>query len=192
MDAEQLSRELVAAILEVVRRFPPAAPEVSGAPNKERSPTVADIKSAVCEHFGLPLIEMTSERQSPRVVRPRQIAMFLALELTPHSMPAIGLQFGGRDRTTVRHAKLVVERELASDLVLAGDLAALRSTLRPPLVTASEAARQLRVHPAQITRGVKSGLFRNYGGPGWPLINVTEARLARERWVRGGRQSRAN
>jgi chromosomal replication initiator protein len=66
--------------------------------------TVADIKSATCQLFGLTHDELVSSSRSTRVSMPRQLAMYLARELTDESLPAIGRHFGGRDHTTVMHA----------------------------------------------------------------------------------------
>jgi hypothetical protein len=65
---------------------------------------VARIQKTVAEYYGIPLIEMTSARRSRVVARPRQVAMYLARELTRHSLPVIGKLFGDRDHTTVIHA----------------------------------------------------------------------------------------
>jgi chromosomal replication initiator protein len=66
--------------------------------------TVAEIQAATCEHFGISPDELLSTARVARVARPRQLAMYLARELTGESLPAIGRQFGGRDHTTVLHA----------------------------------------------------------------------------------------
>lgn len=79
------------------------------------SPRVLDIQRAVCAHFDIALLEMSSQRRSRCLARPRQIAMYLSRQLTPHSLPAIGRMFGGRDHSTVIHAVHQVERLRASD-----------------------------------------------------------------------------
>ncbi len=58
----------------------------------------------VAEYFQLRVADLLSKRRSRSVARPRQVAMFLAKELTEHSLPEIGDAFGGRDHTTVLHA----------------------------------------------------------------------------------------
>jgi chromosomal replication initiator protein len=67
-------------------------------------PSIGDIKTAACRYFGLTPEELLSPSRTPRVAWPRQIAMYLARELTDESLPAIGRQFGGRDHTTVLYA----------------------------------------------------------------------------------------
>jgi chromosomal replication initiator protein len=69
-----------------------------------RKRSVGDIQAAACAHFDVSLQELLSSSRALRVAWPRQLAMYLARELTTESLPAIGRQFGGRDHTTVLHA----------------------------------------------------------------------------------------
>lgn len=62
------------------------------------------IKCEVCARFDVPLREMQSRRRARVLARPRQLAMALAYELTPLSLPKVGELFGDRDHTTVLHA----------------------------------------------------------------------------------------
>ncbi|HTZ65149.1 MAG TPA: chromosomal replication initiator protein DnaA [Solirubrobacteraceae bacterium] len=66
--------------------------------------SLADITAAACRHFDLSPAELVSSSRAPRIAWPRQVAMYLARELTASSLPAIGRHFGGRDHTTVMHA----------------------------------------------------------------------------------------
>lgn len=91
--------------------------------------TIARIQEEVARYFSIPLSEMTSARRSRDVARPRQIAMFLARELTPKSLPDIGRRFGGRDHTTVMHAIRVVEALLFDDHEIGEATDYLRSRL---------------------------------------------------------------
>jgi chromosomal replication initiator protein len=77
--------------------------------------TVADIKAATCQLFGLTHDELVSPSRSSRVSMPRQLAMYLARELTDESLPAIGRHFGGRDHTTVMHACRRTSARIQSD-----------------------------------------------------------------------------
>ena len=77
--------------------------------------TVAEIQAATCEHFGISPDELLSSARVARVAKPRQLAMYLARELTGESLPAIGRQFGGRDHTTVLHAWRRTSARLADD-----------------------------------------------------------------------------
>ncbi|MCK5901579.1 MAG: chromosomal replication initiator protein DnaA [Cocleimonas sp.] len=72
--------------------------------------TIEHIKRAVAQHYNLRVSDLNSPRRTRSVARPRQIAMALSKDLTRHSYPEIGQNFGGRDHTTVMHAcKKVVE-----------------------------------------------------------------------------------
>jgi hypothetical protein len=79
---------------------------------------IRDIAQVVCKFYGVSMHEVTSPRRHPQVVRPRQVAMYLARELTLHSLPTIGRAIGARDHTTVLHAvkKITEEREKNSQL----------------------------------------------------------------------------
>ena len=74
-------------------------------PHKTPQPrSLAEIQAAACHHFDLSPEELVSPSRTARVIWPRQVAMYLARELTGESLPAIGRHFGGRDHTTVLHA----------------------------------------------------------------------------------------
>ena len=75
--------------------------------------TLDNIQKTVAEYFRIRVSDLHSARRSRTVTRPRQVAMYLAKELTSHSLPEIGNAFGGRDHTTVLHAcrKIVELRE---------------------------------------------------------------------------------
>jgi chromosomal replication initiator protein len=72
--------------------------------------TIDEIQRRVSDHFKIRQAEMVSARRAREVARPRQIAMYLAKQLTPRSLPEIGRKFGGRDHTTVIHAVRQIER----------------------------------------------------------------------------------
>ncbi len=91
--------------------------------------SVAHIQQTVVAHFGIRDIEMVSRRRARRVARPRQIAMTLAYELTPHSLPEIGRQFGDRDHTTVMHAIKTIEHLCRVDAALKQDVETIRAQL---------------------------------------------------------------
>lgn len=94
-------------------------------------PSIDDIAAATCERYGLTLTELTSSSRSPRVAWPRQVAMYLARELTDQSLPAIGRQFGGRDHTTVLYACRRAASRIASDASTRQVVDDLLTTLRP-------------------------------------------------------------
>jgi len=96
----------------------------------ERRVTIDEIQKKVAEHFNIKMAEMTSTRRARIVARPRQVAMYLAKQLTPRSLPEIGRKFGGRDHTTVMHAVRKIEELIASDRALAEDVELLRRMLQ--------------------------------------------------------------
>ena len=73
-------------------------------PTGRRVRTVEEIQTATCEHFKISPAELLSSSRTQRLAWPRQLAMYLARELTGESLPSIGRHFGGRDHTTVMHA----------------------------------------------------------------------------------------
>ena len=73
---------------------------------------------------------LLSSRRTANVVRPRQIAMYLAKTLTLRSLPEIGRRFGGRDHTTVLHAVRKIESLVGNDNVLAEEIELLKRLLQ--------------------------------------------------------------
>ncbi len=81
----------------------------------ERRVTIEEIQRKVAEQWSIRLTDMTSARRSRAVARPRQVAMYLAKQLTSRSLPEIGKKFGNRDHTTVMHAVARVTELMAQD-----------------------------------------------------------------------------
>lgn len=77
--------------------------------------TIPDIQQAVSTYYRLRVEDLKSKKRTKTVALPRQIAMFLAREMTDYSLPKIGEDFGGRDHTTVIHAHEKIKRTLHSD-----------------------------------------------------------------------------
>ncbi|MFW5833194.1 MAG: chromosomal replication initiator protein DnaA [Pseudomonadota bacterium] len=96
----------------------------------ERRISIEEIQKAVVAHYNLKLADMGSKRRSRVVARPRQVAMYLAKQLTPRSLPEIGRRFGNRDHTTVMHAVKKVEELMRDDDTIARDVEALRRRLQ--------------------------------------------------------------
>jgi chromosomal replication initiator protein len=69
-----------------------------------RNVTIVDIQKAVCEYFSVSHNELIGKRRDQKVVKPRQVAMYICKEFTGASYPEIGQAFGGRDHTTVMHS----------------------------------------------------------------------------------------
>jgi chromosomal replication initiator protein len=91
--------------------------------------TIDEIQKRVCEHFRIRTAEMVSARRAREVARPRQIAMYLAKQLTPRSLPEIGRRFGGRDHTTVIHAVRQIEKLRGLDTEIDNDVRTLMRAL---------------------------------------------------------------
>lgn len=94
-----------------------------------RQVTLDQIQMKVAEHFHIKLQDMHSNRRTKDVARPRQVAMYLAKQLTSKSYPEIGKAFGGRDHTTVMHAVKTVDALRAKDPSIAEDLKLLEGLL---------------------------------------------------------------
>ncbi len=87
--------------------------------------TIDEIQRAVCQFYRVDRTEMASKRRARAVVRPRQVAMYLAKVLTPRSYPEIGRKFGGRDHSTVIHAVRLIEELRTRDPEMDGDVRTL-------------------------------------------------------------------
>ena len=96
----------------------------------DRKVTVDEIQQRVAQHYNIKLAEMSSPRRARSVARPRQVAMYLAKQLTTLSLPQIGKRFGNRDHTTVMHAVRKVEELKGSDMSIAEDVELLRRQLQ--------------------------------------------------------------
>jgi chromosomal replication initiator protein len=96
----------------------------------ERKVTVDMIQKTVAEHYALKQADLISERRARAVARPRQVAMWLAKQITTRSLPDIGRRFGGRDHTTVLHAVRRIESLKAEDPAIARDVDVLLRKLR--------------------------------------------------------------
>ncbi|HEY8615464.1 chromosomal replication initiator protein DnaA [Phenylobacterium sp.] len=96
----------------------------------ERKVTVDMIQKTVAEHYNLKQADLISERRARAVARPRQVAMWLAKQITTRSLPDIGRRFGGRDHTTVLHAVRRIEALKGEDAAIARDLDVLLRKLR--------------------------------------------------------------
>jgi chromosomal replication initiator protein len=95
----------------------------------DRRITIDEIQRKVAEHYNLRMADMHSARRARNVARPRQVAMYLAKQLTARSLPEIGRKFGGRDHTTVMHAVRKVEELMEDDAQIAQDVEVVRRAL---------------------------------------------------------------
>jgi chromosomal replication initiator protein len=80
-----------------------------------RAVTIDQIQKRVAEHFDVRIADMTSKRRPANIAFPRQIAMYLARELTKSSLSEIGDAFGGRDHGTVLHAHRLVKDKMRNE-----------------------------------------------------------------------------
>jgi chromosomal replication initiator protein len=95
----------------------------------DRRITIDEIQKRVAEHFNIRIADMHSARRARAVARPRQVAMYLAKQLTSRSLPEIGRKFGGRDHTTVIHAVRKIEELRELDAAFNEDVELLRRML---------------------------------------------------------------
>jgi chromosomal replication initiator protein len=94
-----------------------------------RKITIEAIQRTVAEHFGMKVTELKQKNNSRSVVVPRQIAMYLAKQMTEASLPEIGRQFGGKHHTTVMHSIGKIDEEKRTDKDLNRTLNKLMETL---------------------------------------------------------------
>ena len=92
---------------------------------------IRTIQRAVCEHYGVGLIDLLSSRRTKAIVLPRQVAVWLCRRLTPHSLPALGPHFGGRDHTTMLHSARRIDELRQSDAAMQAKLDAFIAALAP-------------------------------------------------------------
>lgn len=104
------ARARLAFLVAVIAALPQSVP-----PSVRPEPKVAEIAALCAEAAGVSAREMRSHRRPQSIVRPRQIAMYLAKKLTSRSLPEIGRRFGGFDHSTVIHAVRKIEELLAAD-----------------------------------------------------------------------------
>jgi chromosomal replication initiator protein len=99
-------------------------------PAEMRRVRIEEIQRIVARHYNVSRSDLLSARRTANVVRPRQIAMYLAKTLTLRSLPEIGRRFGGRDHTTVLHAVRKIETLIGTDNGLAAEIEVLKTQLQ--------------------------------------------------------------
>ncbi|WP_166417903.1 chromosomal replication initiator protein DnaA [Cochlodiniinecator piscidefendens] len=97
--------------------------------SSDRKITIEEIQRKVSEHYNIRLSEMIGPRRVRTIARPRQVAMYLAKQLTSRSLPEIGRRFGGRDHTTVMHGVKKIEELRSTNNQMDEDLELLRRSL---------------------------------------------------------------
>lgn len=91
---------------------------------------IEDIQKRVANHYNISRADLLSSRRTTEVVRPRQVAMYLAKVLTTRSLPEIGRRFGGRDHTTVLHSIRKIEALYSTNSKLRDEVELLRHLLQ--------------------------------------------------------------
>lgn len=99
-------------------------------PQEPKRVKIEDIQRIVARQYNVSRADLLSSRRTANVVRPRQVAMYLAKTLTLRSLPEIGRRFGGRDHTTVLHAVRKIEHLQTNDAALASEIDALKRQLQ--------------------------------------------------------------
>ncbi len=96
---------------------------------KPKRITVRDTQLAVCDWYGIAMLDLRSARRAREIARPRQVGMYLARQLTLNSLPEIGRIYGNRDHTTVIHAIRQIEKLRQIDDDLNADVEAISESL---------------------------------------------------------------
>jgi chromosomal replication initiator protein len=99
-------------------------------PQEPKRVKIEDIQRVVARQYNVSRSDLLSSRRTANVVRPRQVAMYLAKTLTLRSLPEIGRRFGGRDHTTVLHAVRKIEGLVGNDMALAEEIEILKHQLQ--------------------------------------------------------------
>ena len=99
-------------------------------PAEPRKVKIEEIQRVVARRYNVSRSDLLSSRRTANVVRPRQIAMYLAKTLTLRSLPEIGRRFGGRDHTTVLHAVRKIEGLVGNDGALAEEIETIKRELQ--------------------------------------------------------------
>jgi chromosomal replication initiator protein len=123
LTGRQVSAELTAEVLDGL--YP-------GRKSRGRTMTVQEIQERTADAFGISVQALVSSSRSGTVAWPRQIAMYLARELTDQTLPAIGRAFGGRNHTTVLHAYKRTAERIADDRDAFETVQRLTEALRSP------------------------------------------------------------
>src|SRR5436190_772536 len=99
-------------------------------PHEPKRVRIEDIQRIVARQYNVSRADLLSSRRTANVVRPRQVAMYLAKTLTLRSLPEIGRRFGGRDHTTVLHAVRKIETLVSKDVALSEEVESLKRQLQ--------------------------------------------------------------
>lgn len=92
--------------------------------------TIDEIQEVVAKYYNVTVTDLKGRKRVKQIVMPRQIAMYLARELTENSLPRIGQEFGGKDHTTVIHACDKIAKEVSANADLKAEIVDLKNKLR--------------------------------------------------------------
>lgn len=92
--------------------------------------SISLIKEEVCRFYGISKNDLVGNKRSQSIAYPRQIAMYLSRELTDHSLPKIGSEFGGRDHTTVIYANTKIQRLMTEQRDVYNQIQTLTNSIR--------------------------------------------------------------
>ncbi len=148
MRDQPVNTELVDELLDAIHPGPnPCTPVPGTVEPSNRAPAIAVSKiiSVVAEHFGLSVDELTGPGRTRAVTGPRQIAMYLACQMTDETLPQVAKRFG-RDHSTVVHARNKVERQIRSDVAAATVVDSLKAR-----VHSSPASRDMPVDAVDVS-----------------------------------------
>jgi chromosomal replication initiator protein len=118
LTSRPLDREFASGVLDAIQ------PRLPG-----RRPSIGEVQEAVARRYGVGMKELLSKSRSARLAWTRQVAMYLARELTQQPLDRIGREFGGRSHTTVVHACTQVTRRLGNDARLQQELQSVRDVI---------------------------------------------------------------
>lgn len=108
---------------------PDAAVDLGAAVDPAPRISIDRVQRAVASEYGVTRLDLISSRRTADIVRPRQVAIYLAREMTPRSLPEIGRRFGGRDHTTALHAHRKIGALVASDPEIATHIDYLKAKI---------------------------------------------------------------
>lgn len=91
--------------------------------------SILQIQEEVAKYYHIQLKDLKGKKRVKTIVVPRQIAMYLSRELTDHSLPKIGAEFGGKDHTTVIHAHEKIEKLVQSDATIKTEISEIKNLL---------------------------------------------------------------
>lgn len=122
LESKQQLEDFIVRAVEIEKRHHAAKEEQERIQRERGYRSVESILKLVCIRYGVTRIDLISDRRTADIVRPRQVAMFLAKTLTLRSLPEIGRRIGGRDHTTVLHGVRKIETLIIHDLHLAAEI----------------------------------------------------------------------